>query len=147
MGIISYVIDNNMDALSYFTKAIETHPNNTLGLHNRSYLYKHQKEYRKALDDISKVISIDAEQPDNYYFRAMIYIELEKYEEAIKDFSKALDSVDFKEESLMYFYRALCYAQIGKIKEAIADVQTAYNYNSDSEMEQTLQDLWAKLHQ
>lgn len=147
MGIISYVIDNNMDALHYFNKAIETHPNNTLGLHNRSYLYKYQKEYKKALDDISKVISIDSAQPDNYYFRAMIYVELEKYEEAIKDFSKALDSVDFKEESLMYFYRALCYAQVGKIEEARDDVQTAYNYNSDSELEKTLQDLWTKLHQ
>ena len=147
MGIISYVIDNNMDALHYFTKAIETHPNNTLGLHNRSYLYKYQKEYQKALDDIVKVISIDPVQPDNYYFRAMIYVELEKFEEAIKDFSKALESADFKEEPLMYFYRALCYIQVGKRKEAIDDVQMAYNYNSDSEMEQTLQELWAKLHQ
>ena len=147
MGIISYVIDNNMDALHYFSKAIETHPNNTLGLHNRSYLYKHQKEYAKALDDISKVISIDAAQPDNYYFRAMIYVEQEKYEEAIKDFSKALDSVDFKEESLIYFYRALCYAQVGKIQKAKDDVQAAYNYTNDSEMETMLQDLWVKLHQ
>lgn len=147
MGIISYVIDNNMDALHYFTKAIETHPNNTLGLHNRSYLYKYQKEYKKAIEDISKVISIDSAQPDNYYFRAMIYVELEKFEEAITDFTKALDSEDFKEESLMYFYRALCYAQLGKTQKAINDVQTAYNYNSDPEMEQTLQELWAKLHQ
>ena len=123
------------------------HPNNTLGLHNRSYLYKYQKEYQKALDDIVKVISIDPVQPDNYYFRAMIYVELEKFEEAIKDFSKALESADFKEEPLMYFYRALCYIQVGKRKEAIDDVQMAYNYNSDSEMEQTLQELWAKLHQ
>ena len=147
MGIISYVIDSNMDALHYFTKAIETHPNNTLGLHNRSYLYKYQKEYKKAIEDISKVISIDSAQPDNYYFRAMIYVELEKFEEAITDFTKALDSEDFKEESLMYFYRALCYAQLGKTQKAINDVQTAYNYNSDPEMEQTLQELWAKLHQ
>ena len=136
-----------MDALHYFSKAIETHPNNTLGLHNRSYLYKHQKEYAKALDDISKVISIDAAQPDNYYFRAMIYVEQEKYEEAIKDFSKALDSVDFKEESLIYFYRALCYVQVGKIQKAKDDVQAAYNYTNDSEMETMLQDLWVKLHQ
>ena len=147
MGIISYVIDNNMDALYYFTKAIETHPNNTLGLHNRSYLYKYQKEYKKALDDIVKVINIDPIQPDNYYFRAMIYVELEKFEEAIKDFSKALESDDFKEESLMYFYRALCYIQVGKKKEAIADVQMAYNYNSDSELEKTLQEIWVTLHQ
>lgn len=147
MGIISYVIDNKMDALYYFTKSIDTHPNNTLGLHNRSFLYNNQKEFTKALDDISKVISIDPAQPDNYYFRALIYVELEKLEEAINDFSKALKSVDFKEESIIYFYRALCYAQMGKIKEAIQDVQMAYNYNSDPEMEETLQELWVKLHQ
>ena len=147
MGIISYVIDNNMDALYYFTKAIETHPNNTLGLHNRSYLYKYQKEYKKALEDISKVINIDPAQPDNYYFRAMIYADLEKFEEAIKDFSKALDSEDFKEESIIYFYRALCYVQINKVQKAKEDIQMAYNYTSDSEMESLLQDLWIKLHQ
>lgn len=147
MGIISYVIDNNMDALRYFTRAIETHPNSTLGLHNRSYLYKYQKEYKKALDDISKVINIDSDQPDNYYLRAMLYVELDKYEEAIKDFTKSLNSEDFKEESLLYFYRALCYAQIGKISEAKNDVQTAYNYTSDPELEATLQELWTKLHQ
>ena len=147
MGIISYAIDNNMDALSYFTKAIETHPNNTLGLSNRSYLYKYQKEYKKALEDISKVISINPAQPDNYYFRATIYVDLGKFEDAIKDFTQTLDSEDFKEESMIYFYRALCYAQIGKIKKAKDDVQMAYNYTNDSELEEILQDLWIKLHQ
>ena len=147
MGIISYAIDNNMDALSYFTKAIETHPNNTLGLSNRSYLYKYQKEYKKALEDISKVISIDPAQPGNYYFRATIYVDLGKFEDAIKDFTQTLDSEDFKEESMIYFYRALCYAQIGKIKKAKDDVQMAYNYTNDSELEEILQDLWIKLHQ
>ena len=77
----------------------------------------------------------------------MKMLTLEKFEEAIKDFSKALESDDFKEESLMYFYRALCYIQVGKKKEAIADVQMAYNYKSDSELEKTLQEIWVTLHQ
>lgn len=147
MGIISYVVDNNMDAQYYFSEVIETHPNSTTGLLNRSYLYKYQKEYAKALDDITKAININSAQPDNYYMRALLYIELEKYKEAIWDLSKALESVDYKEEPLAYSYRAICYSRINKIREAREDIQTAYNYATDPEMERMLEGAWAELHQ
>lgn len=146
MGIISYVIDNNMDAYYYFTQAIETHPNNTLGYHNRAYLHKYQQDYNKALDDITKAINIDSAQPDNYVLRGFLYVEMEKYKDAINDLTKALESEDFKEESMLYFYRALCYASTDKVKLARKDVQSAYNYTDDPELEDMLQDLWKKLH-
>lgn len=146
MGIISYVIDNNMDAQYYFTKAIETHPNNTVAYFNRSYLYKSLKDYTKAIDDITKAINIDPVQPDNYLQRGIIYDEMENYDEAIKDYSKVIDSDDFKEDAMLYFYRALCYAKTNKIEEAKADVQSAYNYTTDSELEAALQEFWATLH-
>lgn len=146
MGIISYVIDNNMDAYYYFTEAIETHPNNTLAYHNRAYLHKYQEDYKKALDDITKAINIDSAQPDNYVLRGFLYVEMKKYKDAINDLTKALESEDFKEEAQLYFYRALCYASTDKIKLARQDVQSAYNYTDDPELEDLLQDLWKRLH-
>lgn len=146
MGIISYVIDNNMDANYYFTQAIETHPNNTLAYHNRAYLYKYQKDYNKALDDITKAINIDPAQPDNYMLRGMLYVEMKQFNEAIGDLTKTLDSEDFAKEAQLYFLRALCYASTNNIKLARQDVQTAYNYTNDPELEEMLQDLWAELH-
>lgn len=145
MGIISYAIDNNMDAFYYFTKAIDAHPNNTLALYNRSYLYKYQNEYKKALDDISKAIHIDPAQPDNYVLRGMLYMNLENYDEAINDFSRSLSNEDFAQDATLLFYRALCYAQKGNFKQARNDVQSAYNNTSDPELEKALQDLWEHL--
>lgn len=147
MGIISYVLDNNMDAQYYFTRAIETHPNNTTAYLNRSYLYKSRKEYTKAIDDITKAINIDPEQPDNYVHRGLIYNEMNEFNNAIKDYSKALESEDFKEDALLYFYRALCYAQTNKIEKAKQDIQSAYNYTTDTELETSLQEFWEMLHE
>ena len=135
-----------MDSQYYFTKAIETHPNNTIAYFNRSYLYKSQKDYAKAIDDITKAINIDPVQPDNYLQRGIIYDEMENFDEAIKDYSKALESEDFKEDAILYFYRALCYAKTNKIEDAKKDVQSAYNYTNDSELEATLQEFWETLH-
>ena len=66
MGIISAALDNKSDANFYFSKAIEAHPNNTLGFINRCQLYKAQNDLQKALSDINAAINIDSAQPDNY---------------------------------------------------------------------------------
>ena len=146
MGIISYAVDNNSDAEYYFSKAIESHPNNTLGYLNRCQLYKYQKNYQSALSDMNSAINIDSVQPDHYYIRAMLFIEQEKWSEAIKDLSTAIKSEDFKSDAVIYYYRALCYAYNSELELARKDVQTSYNLTDDPEFEQTLQALWQKLY-
>lgn len=146
MGIISAALDNKNDANYYFSQAIESHPNNTLGYINRCQLYKAQNNLQNALSDINAAINIDSAQPDNYVTRGMIYAQLEQWENAIKDFSKSIESEDFKTDAMTYYLRALCYASAGDVVSARKDVQSSYNLTNDPEMEQALQALWQKLY-
>ena len=145
MGIISVALDNKNDADYYFTKAIESHPNNTLAYTNRSQLYRIQNNFQQALVDINKVINIDPVQPDNYVHRGQIYAALEKWEESAKDLTKAIQSEDFKSDPTIYYYRAVCYASLGNFTAARKDVQKSYDLTDDPDFEIVLQELWKKL--
>ena len=146
MGIISAALENMNDASYYFTKAIEAHPNNSLGYLNRCQLYKAQNDLQKALADINSAINIDPAQPDNYIVRGTLLAQTEQWSEAAKDFTKAIETEDFKSDAMIYYYRAWCLASSGDIIGARKDVQTSYNLTNDPEMEKTLQDLWQKLY-
>lgn len=146
MGIISVVLENMSDANFYFSKAIESHPNNTLGYTNRSQFYSIQNDTEKALADISSAINIDPAQPDNYIRRGMLLAQMEKWEDALKDFNKAIDSDDYKSDAVAYYYRALCHAYSGDLVSARKDVQKSYDLTNDPEFEKTLQALWQKLY-
>ena len=146
MGIISAALDNKSDANFYFSKAIECHPNNTLGYINRCQLYKAQNDLQNALSDINSAINIDPAQPDNYVVRGMLYAQLEQWSDAIKDLSKAIETEDFKTDAMAYYYRALCFASSGDVVSARKDVQSSYNLTNDPEMEQALQAVWQKLY-
>jgi serine protease Do len=146
MGIISAALENMNDANYYFTKAIEAHPNNTLGYLNRSQLYKAQNDIQNALNDMNSAINIDSAQPDNHVKRGMLLAQMEKWEEALKDFNMAIQTEDFKSDAVIYYYRAWCSASTGDFVSARKDVQTAYNLTDDPEFEKTLQELWQKLY-
>lgn len=146
MGIISAALDNKSDANFYFSKAIECHPNNTLGYINRCQLYKAQNDLQNAMSDINSAINIDPAQPDNYVVRGMLYAQLEQWSDAIKDLSKAIETEDFKTDAMAYYYRALCFASSGDVVSARKDVQSSYNLTNDPEMEQALQAVWQKLY-
>lgn len=146
MGIISVALDNKSDANYYFSQAIESHPNNTLGYINRCQLFKAQNDLKNALSDINAAINIDSAQPDNYIVRGILYAQMEQWNDAIKDLTKAIDTEDFKADATAYYYRALCYASSGDLLSARKDVQSSYNLTNDSDMEQALQALWQKLY-
>ena len=117
-----------------------------MGYVNRCQLYKAQNDIQKALADINSAINIDPAQPDNYVVRGSLLAQIEQWEEAARDFSKALETDDFKSDAMIYYYRAWCLASSGDIIGARKDVQTSYNLTNDPEMEKTLQALWQKLY-
>lgn len=141
MGIISYVIDNNQDALKYFTDVIEYHPNSTSGYLNRSCVYKYQGDLEKAVSDISKAINIDSNKADLYMTRADLYADLKKWEKAKTDIEKALGFKNYDSEAslcLAYYKKGICEAQLGNNYSAEKDWQKALNYNTTSEMKQVI---------
>ena len=141
LGIISYVIDNNQDAIKLFTEVIEYHPNSTSGYLNRSCVYKYQGDFEKAIIDISKAITIDKDEADLYMSRADLYANMKKWNEAKNDIEKALGFKNYDSNFDLcqaYYKKGMCEAQLGDNKSAEKNLLKAMEYTTDSEMKQVI---------
>lgn len=141
MGIISFVLENYSNAEAYFTKAIEAHPNNSIGYLNRSQIYQLRGDNQSALRDLTQAVNNSA-QPDDYYKRALLYIKLEEWEKAEKDLDKVIKTEDYKRTADPYAFRAICKMKQRKLEAACKDIEIAYNLTNDKELEKTLQQMW-----
>lgn len=141
MGIISFVLENYSNAEAYFTKAIEAHPNNSIGYLNRSQIYQLRGDNQSALRDLTQAVNNSA-QPDDYYKRALLYIKLEEWEKAEKDLDKVIKTEDYKRTAAPYAFRAICKMKQRKREAACKDIEIAYNLTNDKELEKTLQQMW-----
>ena len=79
LGIMSYAMQNYSDAESYFTDAIEAHPNSSLGYLNRSVIYELRQDYQAALRDVTQAVN-NSSAPDDFYKRALLYTKLKEWE-------------------------------------------------------------------
>lgn len=141
MGIISYVIDNNQDAIKYFTEVIENHPNSTSGYLNRSCVYKYQGDSEKAIADVSKAINIDSEKGELYMSRADLYAGLKNWVKAKADISKFLtiEKNNTSNDLCMAYYKmGLCESQLGDESSAVKNLKLAIKYAADSETKQAI---------
>ena len=148
MGIISYVIDNNQDAIRYFTEVIENHPNSTSGYLNRSCVYKYQGDSEKAITDLSKAINIEGDKPSLYIDRADLYAGIKKWENAKTDIDKALsfdNSSSYIDVGWAYYKKGLCNIQLGDNNSATKDLEKAMKYATDSEMKQAIMTTLEKI--
>lgn len=133
LGIISFVQDNNKDAIEYFTSAIDEHPNSVVSYQNRYYVYRSQGEKENALSDINKAITIDGNKPELYITRAHLYYNMKEYDKAKKDCNMILTFDDFKEDPSIYYLRSACSAHLEDDNAALNDLRKAYNYAKNSE--------------
>jgi hypothetical protein len=62
----------------------------------------------------------------SYYSRGCAYFEMEEYDRAIDDYTRA---ADFFRDSIYYLYRGDCYSKKGDYEKAIADYTEALNIN------------------
>lgn len=141
MGIISYVIDNNQDAIKYFSEVIKNHPNSTSGYLNRSYVYKYQDDLEKAIKDISKAISIEGNNPSLYLNRSDFYAGIKEWEKAKNDIERALsfeNASSYFDVGRAYYRKGLCNIQLGDNNSATKDLEKAMRLVSDSEMKQAI---------
>jgi len=86
---------------------IKQNPSNAEAYYNRGWAYAYQGKFKKAVSNLSKAITINARFIDAYYSRALVYFELKKYSECLKDIFM-LSKLDNKMlcsiiESLMIF--------------------------------------------
>lgn len=76
--------------ISTSTHGLELNPQSTELLLVRSKAYARQKEYGKAIDDVSKCVALGREDTVVYYQRALYYHGFGQHQNAVNDLNKVL---------------------------------------------------------
>ena len=92
---------------------------------NRALTYSSKGEYKQAIKDYDKEISLHLEASVIYTNRAFSYISLQENDKAIADLSKAIELNP--EDDKIYFFRSLIHFRQGYYMQAIEDFKKAVN--------------------
>lgn len=88
-GFYCYITGDYKSAVKYFSKAIETEPNDFVTHHQRGLAYYSLKKYKKALCDYDKAIELNPEYADAYFNRSLVRSKLKDYQGASEDMKTA----------------------------------------------------------
>ncbi len=115
------VNQNKLDeALTCAAKLVIDYPKNSAVFSLRGQIYFMKGEYKAALEDVNRAVSLSPKDSTIYFNRGVIYFKLLDYHAAIKDFS---DSIKLKPENAnVYHWRASAYQLLGKHPEALGDI-------------------------
>jgi len=90
-GNKEYANKNYTEAVTLYTKAIELDPPNHIYFSNRSASYYGLRLWDQALADANKCVDLKADWSKGYFRRAVVFMEIRKFDEAVTNFQKALD--------------------------------------------------------
>jgi len=112
-------------AIQDFSKAIEIDTTYTLAYRSRAIIYEGMKKYDLALSDIDALIKYPSSvgsQSYNCLWRGHILTRIENYEEALKEYTRAIEF--YPDNVFAYESRSRVYGEIGEHELALADVDT-----------------------
>jgi tetratricopeptide (TPR) repeat protein len=117
------ISSNTKEAMEQCNEVIKYNDRNTDAYLTRSKVYKKNLDYPSAINDISKIILIDPDNPLFFFERGKCYQEFNQQTNAINDFSKAisLNSKSKTEDPDVYYARAKSYEEIIDYDKARAD--------------------------
>ncbi len=119
----------DIDAIEYFTKAIEMEPLNEVAYYNRGISYANQGKNQNAIKDFSKAIEINRQYESAYYNRGLLHHTDGSIDEAIEDYSVALRIHPQHLPALNN--RGLLYLSIGEEYKALSDFKKAIEISPD----------------
>lgn len=111
------------EAISEFTKALETDPRWAMAYYNRGLCYFNTGQYDLAIADYSKAIKLDPNFVEAYVNRGWTYDNMGQWDLAIADCNKAIE-LD-PNIAAAYINRGWAYASKGQHDLAIADFSKA----------------------
>jgi len=126
-------------ALEDFSMCIRYDPDNARHYGQRGLCYRRLGRVENALRDYNDALRREKDpgegsqrQAAEYHFeRALVYIDLEQYEDAIAGFGHALDkrlTSPFK----AFFHRGICYRKVGKLADSIENLKQAIQLETTS---------------
>lgn len=117
---------SNKEAYESFSKAIEKFPNYADAYYKRGHTGYELKQYRLALDDLNKAISIE-KKADYFFTRGRIRMKMNDIDPAISDFK---DAIKLDPHSYKAFNKlGLIYTQMKKYDQALQYLEKSIALN------------------
>ncbi|MBN1905274.1 MAG: TonB family protein [Deltaproteobacteria bacterium] len=111
------------EAISYFNKAINLEPNNSMYYCNRGEAYWLNGQNNEAMADFNRSIELDPNIANGYFYRGAVYMKDEEVDKAIIEFNMAIQkNPDF---APAYLYRGIAFEKTGEINKAVLDKKRA----------------------
>ncbi|MCB9170150.1 MAG: tetratricopeptide repeat protein [Flavobacteriales bacterium] len=88
-------------AVERTTTALELDPRSMPALFTRSKAYALQKEYAKAIEDISKVVALGRNDAEVYRQRAVYYKDYGQFQNAINDLNRVLEQLPEDRDAML----------------------------------------------
>jgi tetratricopeptide (TPR) repeat protein len=111
------------EAITAFTRAIESRPAVAEEYYYRGLAYGHVQEHQRAVDDFSKSLDLGGDSAVVYGNRGYAYAGLNRHEQAIQDFNRALELKPDYAAALVS--RGRSYAATSQFKRAVIDYDKA----------------------
>jgi tetratricopeptide (TPR) repeat protein len=117
------ISSNPKEAMDQCNEVIKNNDRNTEAYLERSKVFRKNLDYPSAINDISKTILIEPDNPAFYYERGKCYQNFNQHTNAINDFSKTvvLNTARKAEDPDVYYSRAKSYEEIMDYDKARAD--------------------------
>ncbi len=101
---IAYILQqsgDNEEAIKYYKQALELDKNNEFIHNSMASIYRQNGEFTSAKMHLHSSIDIDAENPVTYYNYGNLLVDMERNEEAIEMYKKAIEiNPDFEEAKI-----------------------------------------------
>jgi tetratricopeptide (TPR) repeat protein len=110
-------------AIEKCTRALELNPQSTDALFTRSKAYAKQKEYAKAIDDISRCMALERTDRAVYHQRALYYQGFGQYQNAVNDLNKIL--LEYPMDIELLLLRSTCRESNLDLEGALKDLDIA----------------------
>ncbi len=82
-------MDSYNKAVKDYKKAVELNPKQAWALYDWAFVCYVQDKTEEGLELVDQAISVKQDETDFYYLRANLFIDLEKYDSAFKDYEQA----------------------------------------------------------
>jgi len=100
-------------------------------LFNQAMVSWNRGDYEKAISNFSEVLKINPKSANAYRHRGSIYLQRRQYDQAVSDYTKALE-IESRGGAApdAYYHRAEAYRRKGQYDEAISDYTRAFEIGS-----------------
>lgn len=138
----AYMLSHQCEkAVNNYSIALDINPENFCAWANRGYTFIKLRLYEKAVPDLKIALTLRPKDSiallnldDAYLGRGQHHLKAGRNQEAIEDFSNAMNHYDFVVKA--YEGRALAYMNLGMTDKANADIAKAKFFRDESELKQ-----------